>query len=90
MAHVTPEKILQTGLAFWASKTLLSAVELGLFEENEATVSESAPDIEEALRKAAYAPMENTLRTSLTSVTLAHLAAEAEAFRADGGLMFYI
>jgi hypothetical protein len=30
---VTPEKILQTGLAFWASKTLLSAVEMGLFTE---------------------------------------------------------
>jgi hypothetical protein len=25
----TPEKILQTGLAFWASKTLLSAIEMG-------------------------------------------------------------
>lgn len=32
-APITPEKILQTGLAFWASKTLLSAVELGLFTE---------------------------------------------------------
>src|SRR5262245_60259391 len=31
--HPSPEKILQTGLAFWASKTLLSAVELGLFTE---------------------------------------------------------
>jgi hypothetical protein len=30
-AQVSPEKILQTGLAFWSSKTLLSAVELGLF-----------------------------------------------------------
>src|SRR5262249_43645576 len=30
-AQVSPEKILQTGLAFWGSKTLLSAVELGLF-----------------------------------------------------------
>ena len=29
----TPEKILQTGLAFWASKTLLSAVEMGVFTE---------------------------------------------------------
>jgi O-methyltransferase/methyltransferase family protein len=29
--HVTPERILQLGLAFWGSKTLLSAVELGLF-----------------------------------------------------------
>jgi hypothetical protein len=28
-----PEKILQTGLAFWASKALLSAVEMGLFTE---------------------------------------------------------
>ena len=28
-----PEKILQTGLAFWASKTLLSAVELRVFTE---------------------------------------------------------
>jgi hypothetical protein len=31
--HPTPEKILQTGLAFWASKTLLSAIEMGLFTE---------------------------------------------------------
>lgn len=29
----SPEKILQLGMAFWASKTLLSAVELGLFTE---------------------------------------------------------
>jgi hypothetical protein len=32
-AHVTPERILQTGLAFWPSKTLLSAIELGVFTE---------------------------------------------------------
>lgn len=31
--HPTPEKILQVGLGFWASKTLLSAVELGVFSE---------------------------------------------------------
>jgi len=28
-----PERILQTGMAFWSSKTLLSAVEMGLFTE---------------------------------------------------------
>lgn len=33
MNHPTPEKILQTGLAFWPAKTLLSAVELGVFTE---------------------------------------------------------
>jgi hypothetical protein len=30
---LTPEKILQTGLAFWPSKTLLSAIEMGVFTE---------------------------------------------------------
>ena len=33
MSAPTPDRILQTGLAFWSSKTLLSAVELGLFTE---------------------------------------------------------
>jgi len=32
-APITPEKILQTGLAFWPAKTLLSAIELGVFTE---------------------------------------------------------
>jgi SAM-dependent methyltransferase len=31
MSTLTPDKILQLGSAFWASKTLLSAIELGLF-----------------------------------------------------------
>src|SRR5687767_8624684 len=30
---VSPEKIMQVGLGFWASKTLLSAVEMELFTE---------------------------------------------------------
>src|SRR5262245_22504006 len=32
-AKPSPEKIMQLGFAFWGSKTLLSAVELGLFTE---------------------------------------------------------
>ena len=31
--ELNPEKIIQTGIAFWASKSLLSAVELGVFTE---------------------------------------------------------
>ncbi len=31
--QLSPQKILQTGFAFWASKTLLSAVEMGVFTE---------------------------------------------------------
>ena len=30
---ITPGRILQLGLGFWASKTLLSAIELGVFKE---------------------------------------------------------
>lgn len=30
---VSPERIMQLGLGFWGSKTLLSAIELGLFTE---------------------------------------------------------
>src|SRR3954463_5144998 len=33
MTQLSPEKILQTGLAFWPSKTLLSAIEIGVFTE---------------------------------------------------------
>jgi len=33
MNDLSPEKILQTGMAFWASKALLSAVEIGVFTE---------------------------------------------------------
>lgn len=31
--QLNPEKIRKTGLAFWASKTLLSAIEMGVFTE---------------------------------------------------------
>lgn len=43
--HVSPERILQTGLAFWPAKTLLSAIELRLFSE-----LAKAPLSHEALR----------------------------------------
>ena len=33
IAQPRPERILQTGLGFWASKTLLSAIEMGVFTE---------------------------------------------------------
>jgi len=45
-AQPNPEAILQLGTAFWASKTLLSAVEVGLFTE----LAESGPLDAEALR----------------------------------------
>jgi hypothetical protein len=46
MTMISPERILQLGTAFWASKTLLSAVELGLFTE----IAASGPMNVEELR----------------------------------------
>jgi len=31
--QATPEAIMQLGIGFWGSKTLLSAIELGVFTE---------------------------------------------------------
>ena len=41
-ARPTPEHILQVGLGFWASKTLLSAVEIGVFTD----LAKKAEDLE--------------------------------------------
>jgi O-methyltransferase/methyltransferase family protein len=46
-AEVTPDAIMQLGLGFWASKTLLSAVELGVFSE----LADAGPTDGEALRE---------------------------------------
>src|SRR6266516_885141 len=46
-AQVTPDAIMQLGFAFWGSKTLLSAIELGVFSE----LAEAGGLEGEALRK---------------------------------------
>jgi hypothetical protein len=46
--EICPDHILQTGMGFWASKTLLSAVELGLFTEL-AKGPRTGRELEEAL-----------------------------------------
>src|SRR4029453_3418986 len=51
-AHLTPEKILQVGLGFWASKTLLSAVEMGVFTE----LADHPSDLEEVPQRLGLAP----------------------------------
>jgi SAM-dependent methyltransferase len=47
VAQVTPDAIMQVGFGFWGSKTLLSAVELGVFSE----LAEAGPLDGEALRE---------------------------------------
>ena len=45
--HPTPSAIMQLGLGFWGSKTLLSATELGLSTE----LAANGPQNEESLAK---------------------------------------
>ena len=49
MSAATPEYIMQVGFGFWASKTLLSAVELGLFS----TLADAPADLPTLQRKLA-------------------------------------
>lgn len=49
MNATSPEHILQVGLGFWASKTLLSAVELGVFS----TLADAPADLPTLQRKLA-------------------------------------
>ncbi len=69
---------------------VLSAVELSLFEPNEATVAENAPDIEAAMRITVFEEIDSVLRSTMQNVTLSTLVSEAEKHRAADGLMFYI
>jgi len=48
--HVTPERIMQTGLGFWGSKTLLAAVKLGVFTELGGNKKLSGKDIQSRLK----------------------------------------
>ncbi len=53
--QVNPSKIIQIGMGFWASKTLLTAVNMGLFTH--LTNGElSGQDIKEKIKKGACAP----------------------------------
>lgn len=69
---------------------ILSAVELSLFEQNDATVPETAPEIEKTLNHAVYDRLDSTLRSTMEKITLEQLMQEAEQHRSENGLMFYI
>lgn len=69
---------------------VLSAVELSLFEPTENTVQEKSPEIEKAMRLSAFDRLDKAVADTLSSVTLADLAAETERHRSDTSFMFYI
>ncbi|MEM1485973.1 Rrf2 family transcriptional regulator [Oscillospiraceae bacterium PP1C4] len=69
---------------------VLLAVEASLFEQNQKTVWEKAPEIEKALRLSAFDALDKSVRETLCAITLADLVSEAEKHREEHVIMFYI
>ena len=69
---------------------ILSAVELSLFESAEQTVFSKAPEIETAMQKSAFEALDNAISNALRKITLYDLINEAEKYKTDQGLMFFI
>ncbi|GAA5101395.1 RrF2 family transcriptional regulator [Wohlfahrtiimonas larvae] len=67
---------------------VLSSVEPALFADNEKTVDEIAPKIEQALQQQIYIRLDEALKESLSSVTLADLAEDAQ--KDDDNYMYYL
>lgn len=69
---------------------ILTAVEIGLFEQTQDTVPETAPDIEKALRLTVFDALDQTVNQTLEGVTLADLVNEAEKHKEAQPIMYYI
>jgi len=69
---------------------VLSAVELSLFEQTQDTVPEKAPEIEKAIRLSAFDALDQSVRETLSKVTLSDLVDEAEKYKEEHSIMFYI
>ena len=69
---------------------ILSAVELSLFEEPKDTVSENAPEIDQAIRASVFDVLDEKIKETLTNITLEALVLAMEQHKTDGKMMFYI
>lgn len=69
---------------------VLSAVDSALFEQAEETVAEKAPDLEAAMQLSAFRVLDVSVKEALCRITLSGLINEAEKYRANGELMYYI
>ncbi len=67
---------------------ILASVEPALFAENDKTVEEIAPKIEQALQKQVYARLDEALKESLSTITLANLAEDAK--KDNDNYMYYL
>ncbi len=69
---------------------VMSAVELSLFEPTEETVSEKAPEVEEAMRLVAFDKMQVAIQNATEKVTLNELETEVQKHKQGNGYMYYI
>ena len=69
---------------------VLSAVELSLFEKAEPTVEAKAPEFDAALQSSVFGPLDDAVRKTLHSVSLADLVHETEKYRSSQEYMFFI
>lgn len=67
---------------------IMSAIETSLFSKNEKTVEKSAPGIEKAMQNVLFVPLDKTVKTALSAMTLAMLVQEAEKHNAN--YMYYL
>jgi len=69
---------------------VLSAVEVSLFEQTQETVPEKAPEIEKALRSSVFDVLDQSTVKTLKGITLADLVNEAEKYKEEHTIMYYI
>jgi len=69
---------------------ILQAVEISLFEKTERSVSDSAMEIENALKNLVWGGLDNAVMSSLQKVTLGDLVSEADKVKNSEDFMFYI
>jgi len=69
---------------------ILKAVEAGLFEKTEHSLSEGSAPIEQAMETLVWEKLDSAVAAALDGATLADLAAETRARRQQSDYMFYI
>ena len=69
---------------------IMRAIEFSLFEKTERSVADSIMVIDTALSKLVWVPLDQSIESSIDSVTLQDLVKEAESNVDGGNIMFYI
>ncbi|MDF2671788.1 MAG: transcriptional regulator [Clostridiales bacterium] len=69
---------------------IFKAIEQNFFEKPEATVPNTAQDIEKAMQNIVFYKIDNVLEIALKNITILDLVNEAEKNKSDDNYMFYI